>query len=177
MSKGQSLLFKLLIVSLALISGCKVLITNYDEEQDDTLTSNNPEIYSFTIIDSYQQTSFDFDQQVEINAGISSGEFDVSYSVSGEAYYVYFILSNQKISGGGITYYSGVCGYSSCAVDLTCRFTNAIEMSCGVIGGSNQEVDVSPLVTSIPMDAYVILRACNSAHSICVEQYQAVELQ
>lgn len=176
MSKIQLLLFEVVIVSLFLISGCKFLITNIDEDEI-SKTPTNPEINSFTITDSYQQTSFDYDQQVHINGGISGGEFDVSYSASRDGYYVSLALNDRDISDGGITFFNGICGSSSCAVDITCRFTNAINMLCGNIGPSNQEVDVSSLVTAIPMDAYIILEVCNLEYTICVQQYQAIELQ
>ncbi len=177
MPKGQILLFKMAIASLVFISGCKVLITNFDEEDDVIVAPNNPEIYSYTIIDSYQQTSLDFDQQMGINAGISNGEFDIYYSISKQAYYVSLSVNDKSISDGGISFYSGTCGYSACAVDLTCRFTNTMNMSCGNIGPGNQEVDVSSMVTAIPMDAYIILQACNLEYTICTQQYQAIELQ
>ncbi len=174
MPKGHYFIFKIAMVSLALISGCKVLITNFDEDQDEAL---NPQINSFTITDSYQQTSSSFDQQMGINAGVSNGEYDVYYSVSREAYYVSLSVNDKSISDGGISFYNSTCGYSACAVDLNCRFTNAINMSCGNIGPSNQEVDVSSIVTAIPMDAYIILEVCNSEYTICAQQYQPVELQ
>ncbi len=176
---NKSLILGILTTFAVLYAGCRVMITNFDEDEIIQI-STNPEVHSFAITDSYQQTSYDFDQPAHINGGISGGEFDISYSVSNEPYYVYLTLNNQNISGGGITFYNGICGYSSCSVDITCRFTNAIKISCGNIGigyPSNPEVDVSPLVTAIPMGAYIILRACNSEHSICVEQYQAIELQ
>ncbi len=177
MPKGHSIILKIVIVSLALISGCKVLITNFDEDEVDILSPKNPEIYSFTIADSYQQTTSDPDTQLQINGGISGGEFEVDYIVSQEGYYVSLSLNDRSVSGGGITFFNSVCGSSSCSVNITCRFTNDMKMSCGNIGPSNQEVDVSSMVTAIPMDAYIILEVCNFEYTICAQQYQAVELQ
>lgn len=178
MFKYKSLMFEVLTVIALFVIGCQFTITNVDDEEDNNnIPFNTPRIFSFTITDSFQQTSFDFDQQVHLNAGVLGGEFDVFYSASADGYYVSLSLNDKNNSGGGVMFFNGVCGFSSCVVDLTCRFTNAIKMSCGNIGPGNQEVDVSSLVTAIPMDAYIILQVCNAEYSICVEQYQAVELQ
>ena len=151
------------------------MITNFEEDETDVSTI--PNINSFSIVDSFNQTTGDPDNQLQINAGVLGGEFGVSYDINEEAYYVSLGLNDTNVSNGSVIFYNNTCGNSRCIANITCRFTNSVAMSCGVIGVGNPDVDVSSIVTAIPMDAYLILQVCNSDHSTCSESYQLVELQ
>ena len=164
-----------LILILVVIGGCRVMITNFEE--DEITVSINPKINSFSIVDSFNQTTSDPDTQLQINAGVLGGEFGVSYDINEEAYYISLGLNDTNVSNGSVIFYNNTCGNSRCIANITCRFTNSVAMSCGVIGLGNPEVDVSSIVTAIPMDAYLIIRACNSENSMCSESYQSVDLQ
>ena len=151
------------------------MITNFEEDETDVSTI--PNINSFSIVDSFNQTTGDPDNQLQINAGVLGGEFGVSYDINEEAYYISLGLNDTNVSNGSVIFYNNTCGNSRCIANITCRFTNSVAMSCGVIGVGNPDVDVSSIVTAIPMDAYLILQVCNSDHSTCSESYQLVELQ
>ena len=175
MPEKQSFIYQWLLLFIFLVTGCKVMITNYDE--DELGFSDTPEIISYAITDSYNQTTNDRDFKLQINAGILGGEFGVSYYINDDAYSVSLAVNNTNVSDGALIFYSGICGSSACTVNMSCRSTNSVTMYCGVVSADNPEVDVSSIVTAIPMDAYLILQVCNSDHSTCSESYQLVELQ
>ena len=151
------------------------MITNFEEDELDP--SDPPAINSFAITDSYNQTTTNPDFQLHINAGISAGQFVVSYNINAEAYYVTLAVNNVNTSTGSLVFYNSTCGSTACTADITCAFTNSMTMYCGIVGPSNPEVDVSSKILAIPTDAYLVIQVCNSDYSICSEYYQSVELQ
>ncbi len=142
--------------------------------------SDDLEINSLFFVDSYQQTSENYDSPVQINATIASGEFDITYDVSEENYYMNLILNDEEMSDGGTSFYNDLCRSSLCPTTLTCRFTTELKMSCEDIGidyPGNPEVDISSLITALPTDAYIVFKLCNVEQTKCVEQQQLVQLQ
>ena len=156
------------------LAGCNASSIEDDFELDE------PSINALEITDSYSQTVDSPDDVAAINATIAAGEFNMIIEADNDVFYVNFMLNDQQISDGGISFYNDNCGSGSCSISITCRFTTELKMSCGNIGPDypgNPEADVSSLTTALPMDAYIIIQVCNATHTTCTEQYQSIQLQ
>lgn len=158
-----------------------VILTACDANSiDDDSELGEPSINTLELTDSYSQTVNYPGDVAAINATISAGEFDVVLSAEDGTFYVNFMLNDQSISDGGISFYNDNCGSGTCSISITCRFTTEVKMSCGNIGEDypgNPETDVSSMVTALPMDAYIVVQVCNAAHTNCTYKYQTIQLQ
>jgi hypothetical protein len=139
-----------------------------------------PEILSFTVIDSYQVSSEigGRDEALGINAGINVGQFTASWSVDSNSYYVQLALSRDSMGTESIRFFN--THGTQTLTTMTCRFTGALKMSCGEIGPNfplNPEIDVSPLITALPMHAWLLLSVCDNEIYECDTRYQKVWLQ
>lgn len=160
--------FCLLALLVAFIYGC-------DQEQ-----VKGPDILSFSVVDSYLVSSENGgrDEAIGINAGINSGEFTVSWSTNSSSYYAQLALSRDAIGTETIKFFNKN-GFSS-AITMTCRFTTALKMSCGEIGPDfplNPEVDVSSLITALPLNAWLLFSVCDNEVYDCETRYQKILLQ
>ena len=169
-------MFRILIITSITI----VLAACEANSIDDDSELGEPSVEAMEITDSYSQAVDHPDDVAEINATINAGEFNLVMELENDAFYVDFMLNDQEISDGAISFYNDNCGSGACSVSITCRFTTELKMSCGNIGPDypgNPETDVSSLVTALPMDAYLIVKVCNATHTNCSEYDQRIQLQ
>lgn len=160
-----------LLAILVVLSG----LTGCDLE-----TTEAPGIESFVVVDSYQVSSATdgYDTSVGLNPNISSGAFEVAWSIDQSDYYLSLAVALDEAGADAIQFYDGVESRATGSID--CHFTTALKMSCGDVGPDypfNPETDVSPIIMALPMDAYLLLTVCDYEQTECDTQYQYVELQ
>lgn len=168
------------VYTLIILCATVILTACNANSIDDDSELGEPSIDSFEVTDSYGQTPDYPNDIAAINATIAAGEFDVVLDAGNDAFYVNFMLNDQSISDGGISFYNDNCGSDACSISITCRFTTEVKISCGNIGEDypgNPETDVSSMVTALPMDAYIVVQVCNAAHTNCTYKYQTIQLQ
>ncbi len=168
------------VYTLVLLCTVVILTACNANSIDDDSELGGPLINTLELTDSYSQTVDYPDDVAAINATIAAGEFDVVVEAADGAFYVNFMLNDERIAHGGISFYNDNCGSGSCSIAITCRFTTEVKMSCGSIGEDypgNPETDVSLMVIALPMEAYIVVQVCNAAHTNCTYKYQAIQLQ
>ena len=168
----------LLTVLVILLSACgsggvdDVDITIGDDLTLETSASSN------NSSDGVSLDSFNINPNT-INPAINGGQFELSWEASNFAssYFVDMVFSlDRGISDDDIIVFSEFCTLEDCAqteVSTTCFFTNSNTMSCSAFGGSN----LSPLIETLPLEAYLILQLCDDAErSSCSTKIEGVFL-
>lgn len=144
-------------------------------------TTLNTTINSFTITG----TGVGAGGKQEINANITGGNFVTQWDVStSDPYRIDLYVSENATleKASDIRFFGKNCG-SGPLLECTgsgrfdCRFTTQNKISCGIISATNPEKDLTGFLTALPMDAYIIIEACNGLVTSCKEAAVLVEFQ
>jgi hypothetical protein len=147
-------------------------------------------IEDFAVVDSYDTSSrvYGPDTPVAVNASILGGEFSVYWDVdsSESAYYVELSLAAGRSGGAAVPFYDARCGSDPARYDcnrqvsMQCHFGYDVALSCGDIwpvDPFNIPADAAGVLTEIPMQAYLRIKACTPDLDVCTTRYQLVEWQ
>lgn len=138
-----------------------------------------------TVIHSFSVTGSDTDGDVTaINAGINEGAFSFRWNLSSDSlYHVDLYLSADTVANnsGDRKIFSRNCNVelSDCqsfSAEYPCNFTTENNMVCGKPGNITN-TNVSSFVTTLPVDGYLVLKACNGLFDSCDEKSVKIQLQ
>lgn len=121
-----------------------------------------------------------------INPGVNSGQFSASWTVTGNtSYTTKLVLSTDVVfDGNDIEVVNGGCGKLSVTDNcrpsgtVTCTFNNSNIMACSDAVANFPSRDLSIFLSGgIPMNAYLVIRACNPMLSSCQTAALPVQIQ
>ncbi len=121
----------------------------------------------------------------QINPGVNSGQFSISWDVTGGIYKAVIALNaNPVFDPSTNIILASSCGQQSKSDDchpsgtLSCTFDNSNVMQCSDPTGSYAAQDLTQLLNgTAPDNAYIVIQACNPAGDICPVSYIPVQIQ
>ena len=123
---------------------------------------------------------------VPINAAFNAGEFTMDWEVTSSNPYrveVFISADNTLDKTSDIEIYNRNCGNDPLVYtcnnigNYVCAFTNANEMSCGIVTAFNTRKDLTTFLNVIPKSAFMMIEACNALRDSCKTASVAIELQ
>ena len=140
---------------------------------------------SATTISAFEITGSATGTPVPIDANINSGNFHVHWEVnSSDPYHVDLYVSADDVldTNTDIRFFEQNCGSGplmNCTsiADFDCAFTTQNHLSCGTLSAANKGKDLTTFLTGLPMQAGIIMKACNGLVTSCKTQVVKVEFR
>ncbi len=121
-----------------------------------------------------------------INPGVNGGQFATSWTVTGNSIYTVRIAvsTDATYDGNDIEIVTGGCGKASVLDNchgsgtVSCTFNNSNVMTCADQVGAFPSRDLSTFLGGgIPMNAYLVIKACNPMLTSCPTSAAAIQIQ
>jgi hypothetical protein len=121
-----------------------------------------------------------------INPGVNNGQFSAIWTVTGNTIYtVRIAVSTDTIyDGNDIDIVNGGCGKANVADNchttgtVNCTFNNANIIACSDLVAAFPTRDLSVFLSGgIPMNAYLVVRACNPPLTSCPTAAVPIQIQ
>lgn len=149
---------------------------------DDSYSQDEPELYQFHVIDTYQTNSeFDHDTYLALSPYVNAGEFEVYWETESDDDYVVELLFNEHPSPvGALTISTQWCGpYDYCHDNQYqfCEYTSNLYLACETSSGDYQSNYIGDRLQTIPQNAYLILQVCDSNYFYCEYETRSVSME
>ncbi len=137
-----------------------------------------PELRSFDLLDSYDvDTRFDDHTPLALNPYLYDGLFDIYWRANSlEDYRLEVLINDRPEISRSLLVYSERCGAGrNCdqGGSLICEYTPHFTMGCGL----GSDIDLAPLIHSVPQEVYLILQVCDIDSPYCEFSYYPVWME
>lgn len=121
-----------------------------------------------------------------INPGVNGGQFSATWTVTGNSIYTVRIAVSTDTThdGNDVEIVTGGCGKASvldnchASGTVTCTFNNSNVMACADQVDTFPSRDLSTFLSGgIPMNAYLVIKACNPMLTSCPTTAAAIQIQ
>ncbi len=144
--------------------------------------TTNTRINAFKITGSSMPTG----TSIPINAATNGGEFTIDWDVTATDPYTFklFLSADSTLDiTTDIEILTLNCGSESLVFscndigNFICHFDSSNLMGCGVSSPGNRPKDLTAFLNTIPMTAFLVIRACDTLENDCKTNALEVELQ
>jgi hypothetical protein len=160
-----------LVLLIAALSAC------HDDTEAVHPEEYTPELYSFDLIDSYDQdTARPPYTDLALNPSQYEGMFEIFWRVNSlEDYTMSLRISDRPLISTSLSVHSEICGagrWCDQSGSLICEYTSDFYLSCD---NSNNPLDIVDFFPQVPpQQLYLFLEVCDNNSSYCEYDYYPV---
>ena len=122
--------------------------------------------------------------QAPISPGTNNGQFSINWVVTGNIYTATVAINSGSVFDPNSNIVLATsCGKRSqvdncqSAGTLNCTFNNSDIMQCADGATTYSAQDLTGFLTTVPMNAYMVIQACNPSGSVCQTSSASVQIQ